>query len=64
MFTTLRASSLRTRQNAELRAMDRQLLADHARLAQGIGLLISQAATGAGTVPNTRAARDSMSTQT
>lgn len=61
MFTSLRAASLRRRQNAELRAADRRLLADHARLAQGIGLLISQAATGAGTVPNTRASRDGLS---
>lgn len=61
MFTSLRSATLRTRQNAELRAVNRRLLADHARLAQGIGLLISQQATGAGTVPNTRASRDGLS---
>jgi hypothetical protein len=60
MFATLRASTLRRRQVAELNAHDRQLLADHARMAQGIGLLISQQAR-AGVVPNTRASRDALS---
>lgn len=55
-------TSFRARQNAHERLMDRRLLADLARLAQAIGLLISQAAR-AGTVPNTRASRDSLSTQ-
>lgn len=61
MFTVLRASTLRRQQVADMRAMDRRLLTDHERLAQGIGLLISQAATGTGLVPNTRARREALS---
>lgn len=68
MFTSLRPSSLRVRQVAGLRAADRRLLADHARLAQGIGLLIgSTARTGANgqsVVPNTRASREALSQAT
>lgn len=55
-------TSFRARQNAHERAMDRRLLADLARLAQGIGLLISSMAR-AGTVPNTRASRDNLNRQ-
>lgn len=74
MFTNLRSSSLRVRQVADMNRMDRRLLADHARLAQGIGLLINQAAEyprgnsaarsgpdGQSVVPNTRANREALS---
>lgn len=53
-------TSFRARQNAHERLMDRRLLADLARLAQAIGLLISSMAR-AGTVPSTRASREGLS---
>jgi hypothetical protein len=65
MFTTLRSSSLRSRQSAMLRDLDRQLLADQALLARGIGLLVSHAArpgaSGERVLPNTRASREALS---
>lgn len=54
-------ATYRTRTRSNERNADAALLADHARLAQLAGLLIVQSAGGSSAVPNSRAARQSLS---